>query len=64
MLIYVVIRLDRTLTAAAETVKKTLNESIKQQNQLQANVRRVWERIPMRFEERLNSPRRQEMKAG
>ena len=55
MLIYVVIRLDRTLTAAAETVKKTLNESIKQQNQLQANVRRVWERIDA-LEERLNSP--------
>ena len=43
MFIYVVIRLERALTAAAERIQRALGK----QNQLQQNVRRLWERIDL-----------------
>ena len=47
MFIYVVVRLERALTAAAEKVQGALSDVMKQQSQLQQNVRRVWERIDL-----------------
>jgi hypothetical protein len=40
---YVVVRLERALTSAAEKIQRALGE----QNQLGQNVRRVWERIDL-----------------
>ena len=47
MVVYVVVRLDRTLTVTAEKVQGALGDVMKQQNQLQQNLRRVWERIDL-----------------
>jgi hypothetical protein len=46
-LVYVVLRLDRTLTMAAEKLQGALSNVMKQQSQLQQNVRRLWERIDL-----------------
>jgi len=51
MLVYVVVRLDRTLTSAAEKIQRALGD----QNQLLQNVRRVWERIDL-IEAKNNDP--------
>ena len=45
VLITVAIRLNRAVTVAAEKIQGTLGDMMRQQNQLQQNVRRVWERI-------------------
>ena len=47
ILAYVVVRLERALTVAAKMIKGSLDETMRQQNQLQQNVRRVWERIDL-----------------
>jgi hypothetical protein len=44
---YVAIRLERALTAAAQKIEGALGDVMKQQSQLQQNVRRVWERIDL-----------------
>ena len=46
-LVYVVVRLDRTLTAAAEKMQGAFGDIMKTQSQLSQNVRRVWERIDL-----------------
>ena len=47
MVVYVVVRFERALTTAAEKVQGALGDVMKQQNQLQQNVRRLWERIDL-----------------
>ena len=47
MLAYVIARLERAVTTAAEMIKGSLGDVMKTQNQLQQNVRRVWERIDL-----------------
>ena len=47
MLIIVAVRLDRAVTVAAEKIQGALGDMMRQQNQLQQNVRRIWERIDL-----------------
>ena len=47
MLAYVITRLERAVTTAAQMIKGSLGDVMKTQNQLQQNVRRVWERIDL-----------------
>ena len=47
VLIIVAVRLNRAVTVAAEKIQGALGDLMRQQNQLQQNVRRVWERIDL-----------------
>jgi hypothetical protein len=47
VLITVAVRLNRAVTVAAEKIQGALADMMRQQNQLQQNVRRIWERIDL-----------------